>query len=71
MKALLLTFLLVGCGSAEDKWETLHNPHTEVANIVQDVWCGADDTEPMPTPTVPPQSEYETEYTQCETMACE
>jgi hypothetical protein len=71
MKALLLTFLLTACGSAEDTWETLHTSQREVANIADSVLYGSDDTEPTPTPTVPPQSEYETEYTQCETIACE
>ncbi len=71
MRVLLLTLLLVGCGSPEDTWDTLNAPQAEVANIAHDGWHGTDDTEPTPTPTVPPQSDYETDYTQCETIACE
>ncbi len=71
MRSLLLTLLLVGCGSADDNWETLHTHQCDVANIADIVLYGSDDTEPTPTPTIPPQSEYETEYTQCETIACE
>jgi hypothetical protein len=72
MKTLIIASLtLVGCGSAEDTWETLHTHQREVANIADSVLYGSDDTEPTPTPTVPPQSEYETEYTECETIACE